>query len=133
VEPEGEASQAQQQLIVVEVEVRPVAEHRQTRNAAQTIETGRHLLELERLQVARGESRRHRLRRERLQELRLVIDPPFEGLPVRELRRKRLARPSQLRLYVLAHGLDVVNADMQSFAQLEENVIAATTSQKHFA
>jgi aryl-alcohol dehydrogenase-like predicted oxidoreductase len=35
--------------------------------------------------------------------------------------------------YVLAHGLDVVNADMQSFAHLEENVIAATTSQKYFA
>jgi aryl-alcohol dehydrogenase-like predicted oxidoreductase len=29
--------------------------------------------------------------------------------------------------YVLAHGLDVVNADMQSLAHLQENVIAATT------
>jgi aryl-alcohol dehydrogenase-like predicted oxidoreductase len=35
--------------------------------------------------------------------------------------------------YVLAHGLDAVNADMQSFAHLEENVIAATTSQTYFA
>ena len=35
--------------------------------------------------------------------------------------------------YVLAHGLDVVNADMQSFAQLEENVIAATASSSYFA
>jgi aryl-alcohol dehydrogenase-like predicted oxidoreductase len=35
--------------------------------------------------------------------------------------------------YVLAHGLDVVNADMQSLAHLEENVIAATTSPKDFA
>jgi aryl-alcohol dehydrogenase-like predicted oxidoreductase len=35
--------------------------------------------------------------------------------------------------YVLAHGLDVVNADMQSLAHLEENVIAATTSPKYFA
>ncbi|MHC4164803.1 MAG: aldo/keto reductase, partial [Planctomycetota bacterium] len=35
--------------------------------------------------------------------------------------------------YVLAHGLDVVNADMQSFAHLEENVIAATASAKYFA
>jgi aryl-alcohol dehydrogenase-like predicted oxidoreductase len=35
--------------------------------------------------------------------------------------------------YVLAHGLDLVNADMQSLAHLEENVIAATTSQKYFA
>jgi aryl-alcohol dehydrogenase-like predicted oxidoreductase len=30
--------------------------------------------------------------------------------------------------FVLAHGLDVVNADMQSLAHLKENVIAATTS-----
>ena len=35
--------------------------------------------------------------------------------------------------YVLAHGLDVVNADMQSFAHLEENVVAATTAQRDFA
>ena len=35
--------------------------------------------------------------------------------------------------YVLAHGLDVVNADMSSFAHLEENVIAATTSPTYFA
>jgi predicted aldo/keto reductase-like oxidoreductase len=30
--------------------------------------------------------------------------------------------------YVLAHGLDVVNADMQNFKHLEENIIAAATS-----
>ncbi len=35
--------------------------------------------------------------------------------------------------YVLAHGLDAVNADMQSFAHLEENVTAASTSSAHFA
>jgi aryl-alcohol dehydrogenase-like predicted oxidoreductase len=35
--------------------------------------------------------------------------------------------------YVLAHGLDLVNADMQSLAHLEENVIATTTSQAYFA
>ncbi len=35
--------------------------------------------------------------------------------------------------YVLAHGLDVVNADMQSLAHLKENVIAATTSLNDFA
>jgi len=35
--------------------------------------------------------------------------------------------------YVLAHGLDAVNADMQSFAHLEENVTAAATSSTHFA
>lgn len=35
--------------------------------------------------------------------------------------------------YVLEHGLDVVNADMQNFKHLEENVIAAATSHKYFA
>jgi aryl-alcohol dehydrogenase-like predicted oxidoreductase len=34
--------------------------------------------------------------------------------------------------YVLAHGLDVVNADMSTLAHLQENVAAATTSQKYF-
>lgn len=35
--------------------------------------------------------------------------------------------------YVLEHGLDVVNADMQNFKHLEENIIAAATSHKYFA
>jgi hypothetical protein len=35
--------------------------------------------------------------------------------------------------YVLAHGLDVVNADMGSLAHLQENVIAATSSPTYFA
>jgi aryl-alcohol dehydrogenase-like predicted oxidoreductase len=35
--------------------------------------------------------------------------------------------------YVLAHGLDVVNADMQSLAHLEENVIAAAISPEEFS
>jgi aryl-alcohol dehydrogenase-like predicted oxidoreductase len=35
--------------------------------------------------------------------------------------------------YVLAHGLDAVNADMQSFAHLQENVAAAASSPSHFA
>ena len=34
--------------------------------------------------------------------------------------------------YVLEHGLDVANADMQNFKHLEENIIAATTSKKNF-
>jgi aryl-alcohol dehydrogenase-like predicted oxidoreductase len=33
--------------------------------------------------------------------------------------------------YVLAHGLDVVNADMQTFAHLHENVVAASTSSRY--
>jgi aryl-alcohol dehydrogenase-like predicted oxidoreductase len=35
--------------------------------------------------------------------------------------------------YVLAHGLDVVNADMGSLAHLQENVVAATSSPTYFA
>ena len=35
--------------------------------------------------------------------------------------------------YVLEHGLDVVNADMQSFEHLRENVVAAATSSRYFA
>ena len=35
--------------------------------------------------------------------------------------------------YVLAHGLDVVNADMGNLAQLRENVLAATQSPNWFA
>jgi len=35
--------------------------------------------------------------------------------------------------YVLAHGLDVVNADMGSFGHLKENVVAATSSPTYFA
>jgi len=34
---------------------------------------------------------------------------------------------------VLAHGMDVVNADMQSMAHLRENVIAAASSSSLFA
>ncbi len=35
--------------------------------------------------------------------------------------------------YVLAHGLDVVNADIQDLAQLQENVVATTSSPSYFA
>jgi predicted aldo/keto reductase-like oxidoreductase len=33
--------------------------------------------------------------------------------------------------YVLEHGLDVVNADMQNFTHLEENIVAAATSSRY--
>jgi aryl-alcohol dehydrogenase-like predicted oxidoreductase len=35
--------------------------------------------------------------------------------------------------YVLEHGLDVVNADMQSLPHLQENIVAAATSKRYFA
>ena len=34
--------------------------------------------------------------------------------------------------YVLEHGLDAVNADMQSLAHLRENFVAAATSRTYF-
>jgi len=34
--------------------------------------------------------------------------------------------------YVLENGLDVVNADMQNFTHLEENIVAAATSHTYF-
>jgi hypothetical protein len=34
--------------------------------------------------------------------------------------------------YVLAHGLDAVNADMQSLSHLHENFVAAATSAEYF-
>ena len=35
--------------------------------------------------------------------------------------------------YVLQHGIDVVNADMQNFKHLEENIIAAATADRYFS
>jgi hypothetical protein len=34
--------------------------------------------------------------------------------------------------YILENGLDVVNADMQNFTHLEDNIVAAATSKKYF-
>jgi len=34
--------------------------------------------------------------------------------------------------YVLQHGIDVVNADMQNFKHLEENIIATATADRYF-
>lgn len=36
-------------------------------------------------------------------------------------------------VYVLEHGIDVVNADMQNFKHLEENIVAASTSHTYFS
>ena len=35
--------------------------------------------------------------------------------------------------FVLAHGMDVVNADIQSYDMLKENFVAAATAEKVFA
>jgi hypothetical protein len=50
-----------------------------------------------------------------------------------KLMAARLSSFQRSYAYVLAHGLDVVNADIGSFAHLKENVHAATSSQTYFA
>ncbi|NIA13192.1 MAG: hypothetical protein GWP08_03855 [Nitrospiraceae bacterium] len=52
-------------------------------------------------------------------------DPAFVTTPLSPFQRAYA--------YVLEHGMDVVNADMQNFAHLEENLVAAATSQTFFA
>ena len=57
----------------------------------------------------------------------------FEEHYDQNLREAPLSPFQRSYAYVLAHGLDVVNSDIQSLAQLRENVIAATTSPTYFA
>ena len=49
-----------------------------------------------------------------------VYDEKFKASPLNPFQRSIV--------YVLEHGLDVVNSDMQNFKHLEENIIAAATS-----
>jgi len=49
------------------------------------------------------------------------------------LLRAKLSPHQRSYAYVLEHGLDVVNADMQSFEHLRENALAAATSKSYFA
>jgi len=53
-----------------------------------------------------------------------VYDENFKTSPLNQFQRAYA--------YVLEHGLDVVNADMQNFKYLEENIIAAATSHTYF-
>ena len=55
----------------------------------------------------------------------LGLDPKFLKAPLSPFQRSYA--------YVLAHGLDAVNADSQSMAHLRENFIAAATSERYFA
>lgn len=57
----------------------------------------------------------------------------FDDLYPEPFRRSGLSPFQRSYAYVLAHGLDAVNADMQNFLHLEENVTAAATSTSHFA
>ncbi len=58
-----------------------------------------------------------------------AFDPYYDE----KLMRAGLSAFQRSYAYVLAHGLDAVNADMQSLSHLHENAVAATLSDKHFA
>jgi predicted aldo/keto reductase-like oxidoreductase len=52
----------------------------------------------------------------------------FDKIYNKNLKASELNFFQRAYTYVLEHGLDVVNADMQNFKHLEENIIAAATS-----
>jgi len=56
------------------------------------------------------------------------FDPHYNS----ELLESGLSPFQRSYAFVLAHGLDAVNADMQSLPHLQENVVAATSSQQYF-
>jgi len=57
----------------------------------------------------------------------------FDGFYDEKLLTAELSAFQRSYAYVLEHGLDAVNADMQSHAHLKENFIAAATSHRYFA
>lgn len=56
----------------------------------------------------------------------------FDNLYPEEVIQAQLTAFQRSYAYVLAHGLDAVNADMQHWQHLKENFIAATTAQTYF-
>ena len=68
-------------------------------------------------------------------ELRQDLGNPeaFDGHYDQSFLRAQLSAFQRSYAYVLAHGLDAVNADMQNFAHLKENFVAAATSHRYFA
>ena len=56
----------------------------------------------------------------------------FDGHYEKRLLDANLSDFQRSYAYVLAHGLDVVNADIQNYAILKENFIAAATSERYF-
>ena len=57
----------------------------------------------------------------------------FDDYYDRRFRAANLSAFQRSYAFVLAHGLDAVNADMQTAPHLHENLVAAATSQSHFA
>ncbi len=56
----------------------------------------------------------------------------FDHYYPEKLMQAQLSAFQRSYAYVLAHGLDAVNADMQHWQHLRENFVAATTAQRHF-
>ncbi|CAB1071226.1 hypothetical protein JY97_15345 [Alkalispirochaeta odontotermitis] len=56
----------------------------------------------------------------------------FDYLYSEKLNASPLSPFQRAYAYVLQHGLDVVNADMQNFKHLEENLVAAATADRYF-
>jgi hypothetical protein len=57
----------------------------------------------------------------------------FDEFYDEKLLRSGLSAFQRSYAFVLEHGLDVVNADMQSFAHFRENFVAAATAPEYFA
>lgn len=57
----------------------------------------------------------------------------FDSFYDEKLLKANMSAFQRTYAYVLEHGLDVVNSDIQSFAQLQENVVATTSSSTYFA
>jgi len=57
----------------------------------------------------------------------------FDHVYGEKLRSSSFSPFQRAYAYVLQHGLDVVNADMQNFKYLEENIIAAATADRYFS
>ena len=57
----------------------------------------------------------------------------FDKLYGEKLKSSSFSPFQRAYAYALQHGLDVVNADMQNFKHLEENIIAAATAHRYFA
>ena len=57
----------------------------------------------------------------------------FDKIYGEKLKSSSLSPFQQAYAYVLQHGLDVVNADMQNFKHLEENIIATATADRYFS
>jgi hypothetical protein len=61
------------------------------------------------------------------------LENAFDGNYSDNLMRSGLSPWQRSYAFVLAHGVDVVNSDMQNFAHFKENLAAAQRSAELFA